>query len=215
MLQQPQALAPGEVAERANRVRGRECPPRNTDLRAEPLKPRRGKPMVVSCMSVLVLVLATGLPLPACAQTVAPSDPLVVAIEYALGQRSGDWGRTLVVDTLRTARHSDDRAALVQDVALRLGARLGAIEDHCFLLPVDPAERAPLRRAEVRGASAVIAADVLSHAPDRARVRVTVWRGAGHHTGGTYELELRRDGAGGWEVARRITTATAGCIPRS
>lgn len=166
-------------------------------------------------IATLVIFATIGLASPIRAQTEASPDPLVVAIEYALGQRSGDWGRNLVVDTLRTARKSDDRAFVVQDVAWRLGARLGAIEDHCFLLPVDPAERAPLRRAEVRGASAVIAADVLRHAPDGALVRVTVWRGAGHHTGGTYELEVGRDGVGAWEVTRRITTATAGCIPRS
>lgn len=147
------------------------------------------------------------------AQTDGRVDALVTAIEYAMAEDPGTRRDRLVLDTLRIAESQVGRSELVAELAARLGARPGLIEDHCFRIPVDPSERAPLRRMEVRNASAVIAARFLDLAPDTAVIRVTVWSGSGHHTGGTYQLKMRRDG-GEWRVAEHLTTAAAGCIPR-
>jgi hypothetical protein len=163
---------------------------------------------------IITLCLAlSGVSSAANAQTIASADPLMAAIEFAMGQRAGS--RPVVIDTVRTARTAENRQALLEELAGRLDAGLGVIEDYCFVIPPEPSDRAPLRRMQVRGASAVLVANFVDSTPEMALIRVTVWRGSGHHTGGTYELEVRPDSSGTWQVVRHLTTATAGCIPRT
>lgn len=162
-------------------------------------------------MKNLLIFLAALVPLSVSAQSQDLAEAMTLGINYALDQTSIEGGGPIVLDTARTAPDAHAaRAVLLADVLGGIGAKAGIVEDYCFRVPASG--EAELKKMLVRGARAVVAAEVVELTGDQLVLRVAVWRGAGYHTGVVHTLSLQRE-AGEWRTPESLTMATTGCIP--
>lgn len=160
--------------------------------------------LLACCLTILFSALSLR------AQDIDRADALIAAIDYVMDTETGIHGNRFILDTVRTAHDDERRVELIREIATRIDARQGRIEDHCFRIPAS--EPAALESFEVRAVSAVIAANFVDLQSDQATVRVTVWSGRGMHPGGSSTLLLSRK-EGKWWVEEHLTSANAGCIP--